>query len=45
MQQHQWQRRQQQREFPPRFLWAVLILLASLAAVNAMMMDAYTHFH
>ena len=35
MQQQHWQRQQQkqQREFPPRFLWVVLILFASLAAI------------
>src|SRR5712692_4755976 len=33
MQQHQWQRQRQRREFPPRFFWVVLILIASLAAI------------
>jgi hypothetical protein len=35
MQQQHWQRQQQsrRREFPPRFLWVGLILLASLAAI------------
>ncbi|MDQ2903279.1 MAG: hypothetical protein M3Y81_06960, partial [Chloroflexota bacterium] len=32
-QQQQWQQQTQKRAFPPRFLWVILILIASLAAI------------
>lgn len=32
-QQQQWQEQRKSRDFPPRFLWVVLILLASLAVI------------